>query len=40
MEGEVESGPMLRLHRLNARAFKEFICERLAVLLKIVLRER
>ncbi len=40
MEGEVVSGPMLRLHRLNARAFKEFICERLAVLLKIVLRER
>lgn len=35
--GELASGPMLRLHRLNAKAFKEFICERLAVLLKIVL---
>lgn len=37
MEGELASGPMLRLHRLNARTFKEFICERLAGLLKIVL---
>ncbi|MCH9033350.1 MAG: hypothetical protein IID42_02455 [Planctomycetes bacterium] len=40
LEGELASGPMLRLHRLDARAFKEFICERLAVLLKIVLRQR
>ena len=40
LEGEVASGPMLRLHRLDARAFKEFICERLAVLLKIALRNR
>lgn len=40
MEGELASGPMLRLHRLNARTFKEFICERLAGLLKIVLRGR
>lgn len=40
LEGELASGPMLRLHRLDARAFKEFICERLAFLLKFVLRQR
>lgn len=40
MGGDLASGPMLRLRRLHARAFKEFICERPAVLLKIVLRQR
>lgn len=40
IEGELVSGPMLRLHRLDARAFKEFICERRAGLLKIALRGR
>ncbi len=40
MGGELASGPMLQLHCLHARAFKEFICERPAVLLTIVLRQR
>ena len=40
MNGELASGPMLRLHRLNANTFREFICERLAVLMRTVIRWR
>lgn len=38
--GELVSGPMLRLRRLTAPVFREFICERLAVLVRTALRKR
>jgi len=38
--GELVSGPMLRLRRLTAPVFREFICERLTVLVRTALRKR
>jgi hypothetical protein len=40
VRGELVSGPMLRLRSLNARVFRDFICERLAVLIRAVMRHR
>lgn len=40
INGELVSGPMLRLRGLNADAFRQFICQRLAVLLRAMLRTR
>jgi len=40
MQGEITSGPMLRLRRLNAEIFREFICERLAMVLRSAIRRR
>ncbi len=34
VRGELVSGPMLRLLNLDATAFREFICERLTILLR------
>ena len=34
VRGELVSGPMLRLRNLDASAFREFICERLTILLR------
>lgn len=40
VRGELVSGPMLRLRTLNARVFRDFVCERLAVLIRAVMRHR
>lgn len=38
VRGELTSGPMLRLRHLDGQAFRDFLCERLAVLLRTVMR--
>ena len=38
VRGELVSGPMLRLRNLTGKIFREFVCERLAVLLRTVVR--
>ena len=38
--GELTAGPMIRLRYLNADTFREFICERLATLLRTATRRR
>jgi hypothetical protein len=38
--GELAAGPMLRLRGLNARTFREFVCERLALLIRGAIRRR
>lgn len=40
ISGEITSGPMLRLRGLTADAFRQFICQRLTVLLRTMLRAR
>jgi hypothetical protein len=40
LRGQVLSGPMLRLRTLNADVFKDFVCERLAILLRAVVHSR
>ena len=40
IDGELVSGPMLRLRNLDGTAFREFICERLSVLLRTAIRRR
>lgn len=40
IQGELVSGPMLRLRHLDAKVFREFVCERLAVLLRTAVRHR
>lgn len=40
IRGELASGPMLRLRNLDSRAFRDFLCERLAVLLRAVMRQQ
>lgn len=35
IEGQLVAGPMLRLKTLNAQAFREFVCARLALLIKL-----
>ncbi|UCE58719.1 MAG: hypothetical protein JSU63_14900 [Phycisphaerales bacterium] len=40
MHGELVSGPMLRLRGLDATMFREFICERLTLLLRTIARAR
>jgi hypothetical protein len=40
VNGELVSGPMLRLRGLTAAIFRQFICQRLAVLLRSMLRTR
>ena len=39
MRGEIMSGPMLSLRRLDANLFRDFICERLTVLARSVIRK-
>lgn len=39
-QGELTSGPMLRLRGLNASTFRQFICERLTLLLRSAARRR
>jgi len=36
LRGQVLSGPMLRVRTLTADVFKDFVCERLAILLRAV----
>lgn len=38
--GELASGPMLRLRHLNEKVFREFICERLAQMVRNATRRR
>ena len=38
IEGHLVAGPMLRLKTLNAAIFREFVCARLALLLKLATR--
>jgi hypothetical protein len=40
VNGELVSGPSLRIRGLNAATLREFLCERLAILLKTALRLR
>ncbi len=40
VRGELVSGPMLRLRQLDARVVRDFVCERMALLLRAVLRRR
>lgn len=40
LNGQLVSGPMLRLRHLDRATFREFICERLAVLLRTAVRWR
>ncbi|MGB2986573.1 MAG: hypothetical protein WBE26_11900 [Phycisphaerae bacterium] len=40
VHGELLSGPMLRVRGLNADTFRNFVCERLTVLLRSVMRRR
>ena len=40
VNGELISGPMLRLRGLNAQIFRQFVCQRLTVLLRDMLRGR
>lgn len=38
--GELTAGPMIRLRYLNAKTFREFICERLSTLIRTATRRR
>ncbi|MBI4718239.1 MAG: hypothetical protein HY763_10570 [Planctomycetes bacterium] len=40
MRGELVSGPMLSLRQLTPQAFREFVCERLTLLLRSAVRKR
>ena len=40
VHGELASGPMLRLRTLTARTFREFLCQRLTLLLRNAIRRR
>lgn len=40
VQGELISGPMLRLRGLDGRAFRDFICERVALLIRAAMRRR
>lgn len=40
MRGELVSGPALRLRQLNEQTFREFVCERLALLLRTAMKRR
>ncbi len=40
VQGELISGPMLRLRGLDGRVFRDFICERLALLIRAAMRRR
>lgn len=40
VRGELMSGPMLRLHTLTPDVFRQFLCERLGVLLRDYMRQR
>jgi hypothetical protein len=40
IRGELTSGPMLRLRNLTGQVFRDFVCERLAILMRTALRRR
>jgi hypothetical protein len=40
VHGKLVSGPMLRLKNLTVQTFRDFVCERLSILLKSALRRR
>ncbi len=39
VQGELVSGPMLRLHNLTGEVFRDFVCRRLAVLVRAAIRQ-
>jgi hypothetical protein len=39
VRGELTSGPMLRLRHLDGRVFRDFLCERLAIMLRMAMRQ-
>lgn len=40
IHGEIASGPMLSLRRLSPNVFREFVCERLTIILRAAMRRR
>lgn len=40
VSGELVSGPMLRLRRLDGKAFRNFVCQRLTLLVRSVVQRR
>jgi len=40
IQGQLAAGPMLRLKQLNAKTFREFVCERLSLLLRAASRRK
>jgi hypothetical protein len=40
LRGELTSGPMLRLRNLTGEVFRNFVCRRLSVLMRMALRQR
>ena len=40
VRGELVSGPMLRLRNLTAQTFRDFVCDRLSILLRGAMRRR
>lgn len=40
IDGQLAAGPMLRLKQLNAKTFREFICERLSILIRSAARRK
>ncbi len=39
VRGELTSGPMLRLRHLDGKVFRDFLCERLAILIRTAMRQ-
>ncbi len=39
-DGDITSGPMLRLRQLKAESFRDFICKRVVILLKLSVKPR
>ena len=40
IDGQLAAGPMLRLKQLNAKTFREFVCERLSILIRAAARRK
>ena len=40
IDGQLAAGPMLRLKQLNAKTFREFVCERLSILIRSAARRK
>jgi hypothetical protein len=40
IHGQLVAGPMIRLKHLNGKTFRDFVCERVAILLRDASRRR
>lgn len=40
IDGQLAAGPMIRLKQLNAKTFREFVCERISILLRASARRK